>query len=47
MEINLTSIDGDAGLIPDLSQGVKDPGLLWAVCRSKAWLASPVAVAMV
>ena len=38
--MNPTSIHKDAGLIPDLAQGVKDPTCLWLWCRPAA--AAPI-----
>ena len=40
VEMNLTSIQEDTGLIPALAQAVKDPALLWLWYR-------PVAVALI
>ena len=32
-EMNLTSMPGDAGVTPGLTQWVKDPAVLWAVVQ--------------
>ena len=34
------------GPIPDLSQGVKDPGVLSLWCKSQMWLGSSIAAAV-
>ena len=39
------SLREDAGLIPGLTQGIKDPALLQLWHRSQMWLRSSVAVA--
>ena len=33
VEVNMTSTQEDAGLIPGLTQGVKDPVFVWLQCR--------------
>ena len=45
-ETNPTRNHEVVGLIPDLAQWVKDPALLWALCRSKRRLESGAAVAL-
>ena len=45
--VNQTNIQEEVGLIPGLTQWVKDPSLLQAWCRSQMWLRSGVAVAVV
>ena len=44
---NQSSLHEDAGLIPDLTQWVKDPSLLQAAAWSQTWLKSLVPVAVV
>ena len=46
-EPNPASIHEDSGLIPALTQWLRDPELLWAVrCMLQMWLVSHVAVAV-